>query len=285
MVKKEVKKPILSTDTYGRSKIVYDSDIPKNVRYQWALEEIERIKSQIPEAQRVRIEAAKAWDIAAVRKQIGGLSIKAWEKKYATEQLKQIRNKISVLRRYAEQNKLFMENKGSSPMKKIHLKCGHDIQVRSWPSSAGMAKMRHHYKKFHPARMKKITKKSLETKRKKGLIKNRCNPFGYRMKKRLPKRHTPLRLLKQYEKDYLDKTLGRGWGLMPKPTIMRVLKKLKRNPIHKPVVIYDKLLGIEARKGRGKFAGQNFKHDFKPGTDAMVIGNPDGSLTIRSKKG
>ena len=124
-------------------------------------------------------------------------------------------------------------------MKTIHLKCGHKIQVKTWPSRAGLAKVRHHYKVKHPARMKKMTKKSLVTKRKGGLIKNRCNPK----------------------------------------------RKLKRNPIHKSVVIYDKLLGIEARKGHGKFKGENFRHDFKHDTDAVVMGNPDGSLTIRSKKG
>ncbi len=60
-------------------------------------------------------------------------------------------------------------------------------------------------------------------------------------------------------------------------------RAVERNP--KSVIIYDKLLGIEARKGHGKFSGQNFKHDFKDKTDAVVLGNPDGSLTIRSKKG
>ena len=52
-------------------------------------------------------------------------------------------------------------------MKTIHLKCGHRIQVKTWPSKAGLAKVRHHYKKFHPGRMRKMTKKSLATKRKK----------------------------------------------------------------------------------------------------------------------
>ncbi len=58
-------------------------------------------------------------------------------------------------------------------MKTIHLKCGHNITVREWPSKTGLAKVRHHYKKFHPMRMKKMTRKSLATKRRRGLI----NPF------------------------------------------------------------------------------------------------------------
>ncbi len=124
-------------------------------------------------------------------------------------------------------------------MKTIHLKCGHKISVKTWPSRTGLAKVRHHYKKFHPARMKKMTKKSLATKKKNGFIKNR----------------------------------------------FKTKRKLKKNPVHKSAIIYDKLLTIEARKEHGKFKGQNFYHDFKKDTDAVVMGNPDGSLTIRSKKG
>lgn len=55
-------------------------------------------------------------------------------------------------------------------MKTIHLKCGHDIRVREWPSVAGLAKVRRHYAEFHPHKMKAITQKALRTKRKKGLI-------------------------------------------------------------------------------------------------------------------
>ena len=63
------------------------------------------------------------------------------------------------------------------------------------------------------------------------------------------------------------------------------ISKVRKNPSPKSVVIYDKLLGIEAQKGSGKFKGQHFRHDFKHKTDAMVLGNPDGSLTIKSTKG
>jgi hypothetical protein len=60
-------------------------------------------------------------------------------------------------------------------------------------------------------------------------------------------------------------------------------RRIGSNP--PPVVIYDKLLGIEAHKRHGKFKGQDFYHDFKKNTEAMVLGNPDGSLTIKSTKG
>ncbi len=55
-------------------------------------------------------------------------------------------------------------------MKTIHLSCGHSVRVKTWPSSAGMAKVRKHYKKYHPAKMRAMTRKSLRTKRKRGLI-------------------------------------------------------------------------------------------------------------------
>lgn len=52
--------------------------------------------------------------------------------------------------------------------------CGRRIQVSRWPSRTGMAKLRHHKKIYHPTMMKAMTKKSLATKRKRGLI----NPRG-----------------------------------------------------------------------------------------------------------
>jgi hypothetical protein len=64
-------------------------------------------------------------------------------------------------------------------------------------------------------------------------------------------------------------------------------KQLKKHVTvpNKPTIIYDRLLSIEAHKSHGKFKGQNFVHDFKKDTDAQVLGNSDGSLTIISKKG
>ncbi len=148
-------------------------------------------------------------------------------------------------------------------MKTIHLKCGHKISVRTWPSKVGLAKVRHHYKKFHPARMKKMTKESLATKRKKGLIKK----YG-----------TTSKLARRYLKGKKDYRTGKQLRISKETR-----KSVERNPA--PALIYDKLLTIEARKEHGKFKGQNFYHDFKKDTDAVVMGNPDGSLTIRSKKG
>ena len=66
-------------------------------------------------------------------------------------------------------------------------------------------------------------------------------------------------------------------------------KKRKRmeNPAgHRGEKIYDTVLAIEARKGEESlWPGENFRHEFKVGSGAEVIGNPDGSLTIRSRVG
>ena len=160
-------------------------------------------------------------------------------------------------------------------MKIIHLTCGHRIQVRTWPSKAGLAKVRHHYKKFHPARMKKMTKKSLATKRKRGLI----NPKMWQCKRC---RH------KFLPKDLVYNKRAKGNVCYNCDLILSKKKRLVRNkckPNPHPTLIYDRLLGIEAHKSHGKFKGQNFTHSFKHDTDAMVMGNPDGSLTIKSKRG
>lgn len=75
-----------------------------------------------------------------------------------------------------------------------------------------------------------------------------------------------------------------GGALRGKPYCARHRPKIyKSNP--PSTLIYDKLLTIDAYKGHGKFKGKKFYHDFKHDTDAVVIGNPDGSLTIKSKKG
>ncbi len=66
-------------------------------------------------------------------------------------------------------------------MKTIHLKCGHKLSVSTWPSKIGLAKVQHHYRKFHPESMRKMAKKSLATKRKRGLI----NPRSKSLKSKL----------------------------------------------------------------------------------------------------
>ena len=55
---------------------------------------------------------------------------------------------------------------------------------------------------------------------------------------------------------------------------------------HRSVKIYDQLEAIEARKGdESLWPNEPFRHNFKGKTAAEVWGNPDGSLTIRSKTG
>ncbi len=89
----------------------------------------------------------------------------------------------------------------------------------------------------------------------------------------------------RFEKGIKTKVLKVVRGRKPKTILMGKKSKIRKNPSPKSTLIYDKLLGIEARKSHGKFKGENFRHDFKHDTDAVVMGNPDGSLTIRSKKG
>jgi hypothetical protein len=89
--------------------------------------------------------------------------------------------------------------------------------------------------------------------------------------------------IREKEKRYNVKPVKmQGWT---RRQMESYFEEIGRNPARKPVVIYDKLLGIEAHKRHGKFKGQDFYHDFKKNTEAMVLGNPDGSLTIKSTKG
>ena len=68
--------------------------------------------------------------------------------------------------------------------------------------------------------------------------------------------------------------------------LMEKKRKYQTNPRKRGVKIYDTILAIEARKGEDSlWPGEDFRHDFSPKTKAEIIGNPDGSLTIRSKVG
>lgn len=65
--------------------------------------------------------------------------------------------------------------------------------------------------------------------------------------------------------------------------VKRSPKKKRKNS---PVIVYDKILAIEAQKGKdSNFPGEHFRHDFKRDTAAQVIGLEDGSLLIKSTKG
>lgn len=62
--------------------------------------------------------------------------------------------------------------------------------------------------------------------------------------------------------------------------------RTKKNPIaiyNKPRVIYGKCLALYAQKTSGQYAGQRFKHTFK--NPVVVIGNPDGSVLLKSTVG
>ncbi len=170
-------------------------------------------------------------------------------------------------------------------MKTIHLKCGHNITVREWPSKTGLAKVRHHYKKFHPMRMKKMTKKSVATKRRRGLINIPPTPKGMTYQQSAETKSQAQKIAQSYRNagftikilkwEYGYRIYAGGWGSRK--------KNIKHNPPGE--LIYDRLLEIHAQKQHGKFKGENFVHNFKKNTDAVVIGNKDGSLTIKSKKG
>lgn len=65
--------------------------------------------------------------------------------------------------------------------------------------------------------------------------------------------------------------------------LQRKLKAKRGNPVDKPELIYDKVLAIEAVKGKkSHWPDEQFRHDFSSG--AKIYGNPDGSLTIKGKK-
>jgi len=53
-----------------------------------------------------------------------------------------------------------------------------------------------------------------------------------------------------------------------------------------PELIYDRIIEIKAQKGdKSLWPGGLFKHSFKSGSRAQILGNPDGSLTVRSTNG
>jgi len=61
---------------------------------------------------------------------------------------------------------------------------------------------------------------------------------------------------------------------------------LSNPPSSKQTKIYDTLLEIRAKKGPNSlWPGELFKHAFSKKSKAQVLGNPDGSLTIKSAVG
>ena len=54
----------------------------------------------------------------------------------------------------------------------------------------------------------------------------------------------------------------------------------------KRVKIYDNVIEIKAKKGKdSNFPNNKFKHSFSSKSKVEVYGNPDGSLTLKSKNG
>lgn len=102
----------------------------------------------------------------------------------------------------------------------------------------------------------------------------RVNPRGK------PRRKTRAEIERRFRRMYAD------WK---KRGVRKKNPKRRRNPGGKPV-IYHRLLRIEARKGPGhrcdagcKKANHSYFHDFNAG--AVVYGNPDGSVLVKSNQG
>ena len=49
--------------------------------------------------------------------------------------------------------------------KTIKDRFGHTIRVGEWPSTKGLSKLRHHYKRVHPVAFRKSIKKGIRTRR------------------------------------------------------------------------------------------------------------------------
>ena len=64
---------------------------------------------------------------------------------------------------------------------------------------------------------------------------------------------------------------------------MKTLRKITKTKHKKNV---RKVIEIRAQKGKNSnYPGENFKHDFRKKSQVQVIGNPDGSVTLKSKSG
>lgn len=116
------------------------------------------------------------------------------------------------------------------------------------------------------------------------------NPVRKKIKKQTYKQYKAYwdKFLKTHEVDF---ERG-GWKRKPKwkqnyPKKSPVVRDF-RGPVKKGkrTIIYDKITAIEATKGdKSLWPKEDFRHSFKNNSAAEVLGNPDGSILIKSKKG
>lgn len=114
------------------------------------------------------------------------------------------------------------------------------------------------------------------------------NPVKKKVKKQTDKQYKAYwkKFFKTHEVDF---ERG-GWKRKPKwkqnyPKKSSVVRDF-RGPVKKGkrTIIYDKITAIQAVKGnKSLWPHEHFEHKFSKG--AEVLGNPDGSLTVKSKNG
>lgn len=118
---------------------------------------------------------------------------------------------------------------------------------------------------------------------------------GAALSRKNPKRQRQVPLeVKQYQEIYRIALKEVGDPVQAKKMVERWYQgklqgeaiRARKNPIaiyNKPRVIYGRCLALYAQKTSGPYAGQRFKHTFK--NPVLVIGNPDGSVLLKSTVG
>lgn len=65
---------------------------------------------------------------------------------------------------------------------------GHRIRVHHWPSTAGMKRLRRHYKRKHPKAFREMIEKAVRTKKRKGIFKKAARKAARTRAKRRAKK-------------------------------------------------------------------------------------------------